>query len=293
MSEVKRHKYGFGDDGWTSLFNRKERLPKDDKIILAIGSVNKFNAHLGMLLTKLRKKLYLSLAMIVSLLILIHVTLSFVTKTVLVTYLLVLFPFRLIVEITLTTSSLRPPFAPIYPSYSKLFIYPIGVLLSRFIFGDWQSSTLLILFLIFFDFGMILCSVIETIFPVISRLVIIQNCLFDIGSNLAGCSVELRDNEAQLTKEIEALESSKLLSQKKQKRFILPGSYFSETVSFCHLCVTLCRETEIVVVSTQSDCIPYFNRLSSYLFVLSRYLNCLLSFSKEIEYYSSGSKSVS
>jgi cob(I)alamin adenosyltransferase len=60
------------------------------------------------------------------------------------------------------------------------------------------------------------------------------------------------------------------------KSFILPGGH--TTVSYCHIARCICRRAERLVVdlpetTLQYDLIlKYLNRLSDYLFVLSRFL---------------------
>jgi cob(I)alamin adenosyltransferase len=60
------------------------------------------------------------------------------------------------------------------------------------------------------------------------------------------------------------------------KSFILPGGH--TTVSYCHVARCICRRAERLVVdlsetTLQFDLIlKYLNRLSDYLFVLSRFL---------------------
>ena len=56
--------------------------------------------------------------------------------------------------------------------------------------------------------------------------------------------------------------------------FILPGGH--QSVSFCHLARVVCRRAERLVIALQEESfvsdlvIQYLNRLSDYLFVLSR-----------------------
>ena len=69
------------------------------------------------------------------------------------------------------------------------------------------------------------------------------------------------------------------------KSFILPGGH--TTVSYCHLARCICRRAERLVIhlpetTLQFDLIlKYLNRLSDYLFVLSRFLTKKLN-AKEI-----------
>ncbi len=63
--------------------------------------------------------------------------------------------------------------------------------------------------------------------------------------------------------------------------FILPGGH--PAVSLCHVCRTVCRRTERRICDVmEQESIPesivvYFNRLSDYLFVLSRWLGMYFS----------------
>ena len=56
--------------------------------------------------------------------------------------------------------------------------------------------------------------------------------------------------------------------------FVLPGGH--QAVSFCHLARTVCRRAERLVIAFSEEVIieemiiKYLNRLSDYLFVLSR-----------------------
>lgn len=60
------------------------------------------------------------------------------------------------------------------------------------------------------------------------------------------------------------------------RNFILPGGH--TTVSICHICRTVCRRAERMVVHLSREAaidniaIMYLNRLSDYFFVLSRHL---------------------
>lgn len=105
----------------------------------------------------------------------------------------------------------------------------------------------------------------------------IQDRLFTIGSNLASdpsknmttpdvieADIELLENEIdRMEKDLPALKS-----------FILPGGH--QLVSFCHIARCVCRRAERAVIkldqteSIETILIIYLNRLSDYLFVLSR-----------------------
>jgi cob(I)alamin adenosyltransferase len=110
------------------------------------------------------------------------------------------------------------------------------------------------------------------------HLLEIQNKLFIIGAILA-CEVDPK--QYNLTNiddsDIKDLESSIDTMEKELpvlKNFILPGGHVS--VSQCHICRCICRRAERNVVSVgrqrmaEEIIITYLNRLSDYLFVLSR-----------------------
>ncbi len=110
----------------------------------------------------------------------------------------------------------------------------------------------------------------------------IQDRLFTIGSSLA-CDPEkepalripdLKEGDVTLLeKEIDTMEQA----LPAMKSFILPGGH--TTVSFLHVCRCVCRRTERLCVLMQENdmaveplVIKYLNRLSDYLFVLSRFV---------------------
>lgn len=113
----------------------------------------------------------------------------------------------------------------------------------------------------------------------------IQDRLFTIGSALA-CDPhkeismkipDLRESDIlRLEKEMDAM-NEKLLEL---KSFILPGGHIA--VSTAHICRTVCRRAERIIVELdtleplgQPLIIKYLNRLSDYLFVLARYIGVL------------------
>jgi len=117
-----------------------------------------------------------------------------------------------------------------------------------------------------------------TNFPRKNVLVEIQDRLFTIGSILAtepgNTKVKVPSlSEGDVTvleKEIDAMEAQ----LPPMKNFILPGG--RESVSFCHIARTVCRRTERLVIALDAQekvdpvIVQYLNRLSDYLFVLSR-----------------------
>jgi cob(I)alamin adenosyltransferase len=122
-------------------------------------------------------------------------------------------------------------------------------------------------------------------------LVIIQDRLFSIGSNLAMEPGNTKFKIPQiLESDIEFLEQAIDAMNETLyplHSFILPGGH--ETVSFCHIARCVCRRAErnVIYLATQSEVSPiiikYLNRLSDFLFVLSRKLSVLLE-AKEIEW---------
>jgi cob(I)alamin adenosyltransferase len=117
-----------------------------------------------------------------------------------------------------------------------------------------------------------------------SILIEIQDRLFTIGSILATepgntkvkvPSLSLED-VTLLEKEIDAMDAQLL----PMKSFVLPGGH--QSVSFCHVARTVCRRAERLVIAldatekTDQLVIQYLNRLSDYLFMLSRKMSAEL-----------------
>jgi cob(I)alamin adenosyltransferase len=114
-----------------------------------------------------------------------------------------------------------------------------------------------------------------------SSLLEIQDRLFTIGSSLACDPIketamqipDLKETDvAFLEKEIDAMEKNLA----PMKSFILPGGH--PTVSHLHIARCICRRAERCTVRLEQEnmqvaaiVIKYLNRLSDYLFVLSRY----------------------
>lgn len=110
----------------------------------------------------------------------------------------------------------------------------------------------------------------------------VQDRLFAVGSHLATdrektelrvASVISREQVEMVEREIDRLDA--LLPS--LSAFILPGG--SRGASVCHVCRTVCRRAErrILALAEQveisSELLAYVNRLSDYLFVLSRKMN--------------------
>ena len=107
----------------------------------------------------------------------------------------------------------------------------------------------------------------------------IQNKLFVIGSNLAsdGSEGALKKQLPCKSSDVEMLEQEMdhLISVLPElNHFILPGG--CQASSFCHVARTVCRRAERRIVELaekneiDQNLIKYINRLSDYLFVLSR-----------------------
>ena len=106
----------------------------------------------------------------------------------------------------------------------------------------------------------------------------IQDRLFTIGSILASEPDNKKHFIPDLHEEdITAMElamDEMNTELEPMRSFILPGGH--QSVSFCHVARTVCRRAERLVIaldeseSVESEVIRYLNRLSDYLFVLSR-----------------------
>lgn len=126
--------------------------------------------------------------------------------------------------------------------------------------------------------GLIRDSVSEK--AVIDLLIEIQDRLFTIGSLLAADPEKNKMQLPQLKEEnIELLE--KAIDKMNEtlpemKHFVLPGGH--TTVSYCHVARCVCRRAERAVLKLAENekvdeiIFKYLNRLSDYLFVLSRKL---------------------
>ncbi len=106
-------------------------------------------------------------------------------------------------------------------------------------------------------------------------LIEIQDRLFTIGSLLASDPEKSRMKVPDLNEEDVTLlekEMDKMNETLPEMRsFILPGGH--TTVSYCHLARCVCRRAERLTIHLSELVIKYLNRLSDYLFVLSRKLS--------------------
>ena len=117
-----------------------------------------------------------------------------------------------------------------------------------------------------------------------AELIRIQDRLFTLGALLAtesekakkGLPVIMQEDIEDLEEAIDAMDQSLVPI----KTFVLPGGH--PTVSYCHISRCVCRRAERICVELSENSkvegivIQYLNRLSDYLFVLSRFLTKIL-----------------
>ena len=98
----------------------------------------------------------------------------------------------------------------------------------------------------------------------------VQNKLFNLGAELSEAPGEwiTEDDVHQLEQWIDAMQEV----VPKQKAFVLPMG--GEAVCRCHVCRTICRRAErrMIEAKASETSLKMVNRLSDYLFVLSRYI---------------------
>ncbi len=113
----------------------------------------------------------------------------------------------------------------------------------------------------------------------ISELVSVQKMLFVAGADLAaeGASAKVPRITHHHTAMVETMTDNHLRSLPPLNNFILPGG--SRAAAEVQLARSVCRRTERRVVAASKaedinqELLPFFNRLSSYLFNLARVLN--------------------
>lgn len=120
--------------------------------------------------------------------------------------------------------------------------------------------------------GLMLCETMPA--DIRTLLLNIQNDLFDLGGSLAyPVSPFTEDKLEHLDQAIEHYNAA----LPPLKEFILPGG--TRAASQCHIARTVARraERELVKMAQEetppANALPYLNRLSDLLFVLSRYIN--------------------
>ncbi|KAA6333442.1 Cob(I)yrinic acid a c-diamide adenosyltransferase [termite gut metagenome] len=112
----------------------------------------------------------------------------------------------------------------------------------------------------------------------------VQNKLFSLGAYLAtdqekvpitAISNITPDDVTDVEREIDRIDDT----LPSLHAFVIPGG--SRGAAVCHVCRTVCRRTERCVLtlaesdSVASDLLIYLNRLSDYLFILSRKINII------------------
>lgn len=115
----------------------------------------------------------------------------------------------------------------------------------------------------------------------VTQLLEIQDRLFTMGSQLAADPEKSNMKLPDLSDaDVENLENwiDKMDEELEPMRsFVLPGGH--TTVSYCHIARCVCRRAERICVDLNADqpiapiLLTYLNRLSDYLFVLSRKLS--------------------
>ena len=108
----------------------------------------------------------------------------------------------------------------------------------------------------------------------------IQDRLFTLGSLLAADPQKSKMTLPQLSeKDVEVLEQAIDMMEQtlpEMKSFVLPGG--NSLISYCHITRCVCRRAERLVVHLDEQepidalILKYVNRLSDYLFVLSRWM---------------------
>jgi len=115
----------------------------------------------------------------------------------------------------------------------------------------------------------------------------LMTCASIVATDCENCEVKLPElspaDIAYLERAIDVMEQD----LPPLRAFVLPGGHTA--VSFCHIARNVCRRAERVTIKVQEEfsqsqqVIQYLNRLSDYLFVLSRALTKQLK-AKEVEW---------
>lgn len=112
----------------------------------------------------------------------------------------------------------------------------------------------------------------------VSQLIEIQDRLFTIGSSLASdpekSNMKIPDLNESDIQQLEHWMDEMDEGLPEMRFFVLPGGH--PAISFCHVARCVCRRAERIIVDLSQNefvaplVISYINRLSDYLFVLSR-----------------------
>ena len=117
----------------------------------------------------------------------------------------------------------------------------------------------------------------------VDEIVTIQSILFSVGGNLA-TDTSVKDLKIKLgVREEDILFLEESMDRMDESlppltSFVLPGG--DQAVSFCHIARTVCRRVERRILDMAATyevdelVLRYINRLSDYLFVLSRKIAC-------------------
>jgi cob(I)alamin adenosyltransferase len=126
--------------------------------------------------------------------------------------------------------------------------------------------------------GLVRDQKIDTLY--VKQLIEIQDRLFTIGSLLAcdpkGVKMQLPELKSEDVNYLENAIDTMDAQLEPMKSFVLPGGH--TTVSFCHIARCVCRRAERLASHLHAEepgnelILMYLNRLSDYLFVLSRKL---------------------
>jgi len=112
------------------------------------------------------------------------------------------------------------------------------------------------------------------------ELLWIQNKLFNLGTALSEAPGEwiVEADVRQLEQWIDVTQTQ----LPSLHAFVLPSGH--ESACTCHICRTVCRRAERRMIEAGADAVAlqFINRLSDYLFVLARYLNCYFKMEEEM-----------
>ena len=116
--------------------------------------------------------------------------------------------------------------------------------------------------------------------PSEDRLCWIQNKLFNLGAALSeapGTWIVEAD-----VKQLEHWIDDTQAHLPQLRAFVLPTG--NSMACTCHICRTVCRRAERRMIEAEADAVAlqFINRMSDYLFVLARYLNCRFKMEEEV-----------
>ena len=111
------------------------------------------------------------------------------------------------------------------------------------------------------------------------QLAWVQNKLFNLGADLSLAPGEWLT--AVDVRQIEAWIDAMQTEVPKQRAFILPSG--NEAMARCHVCRTICRRAErrMIALGCSDIAMQFMNRISDYLFVLSRFVGYVMNVAEE------------